>query len=65
MCSSDLEEQIQERLKNAEEDLLFFEKRKDLFDHFMVNEHLAGVIHIVEQCIRGLPRFAHEPISAS
>jgi guanylate kinase len=34
------EEHIRDRLKNAEKDLVFFEERRDLFDHILVNEDL-------------------------
>lgn len=34
-------EQIQERLKNAEDDLRFFDARADLFNAFIVNDDLA------------------------
>jgi len=48
------EEQIQDRLKNAKEDLAFFTKRKDLFDKILVNEDLEVVIEMLERQIRGL-----------
>jgi guanylate kinase len=41
------EEQILERLTNAEDDLRFFEERKDLFDHFVINEQLSQAMDIV------------------
>jgi guanylate kinase len=38
------EEHIQDRLKNAENDFAFFDKRKDLFDHMVVNDDLATLV---------------------
>ena len=38
------EAQSLDRIKNAERDLAFFEDRKDLFDHMIVNENLALTI---------------------
>jgi guanylate kinase len=38
------EEQIQDRLKNAEEDLAFFRARRDLFNELLVNDHLPRVV---------------------
>ena len=40
----DSEESIQDRIKNAEKDLKFFDQRNDLFDHILVNEDLNAVI---------------------
>ncbi len=38
------EENIHDRLKNAERDLAFFGERKDLFDHMLVNEDLSSLM---------------------
>jgi guanylate kinase len=38
------EQQIADRLKNAHDDLAFFSARKDLFNHFLVNDDLEGVV---------------------
>jgi guanylate kinase len=38
------EEHVQDRIKNAERDLAFFNERKDLFDHMVVNTTLATTI---------------------
>ena len=40
----DTEQQIKDRLKNAEADLQFFDDRKELFDHLIVNDKLETVI---------------------
>ncbi|TSC57982.1 MAG: guanylate kinase [Candidatus Peregrinibacteria bacterium Greene0416_19] len=48
------EEHIADRLKNAERDLAFFDERKDLFDHFLVNEDLDVVIEMVKKNVPGL-----------
>ena len=40
----DTEESIQDRIKNAEKDIKFFDQRTDLFDHIIVNEDLNTVI---------------------
>lgn len=39
----DTEANIKDRLKNAEADLAFFQERKELFDHLIVNEDLDTV----------------------
>jgi guanylate kinase len=49
----DTEKQIEDRLKNAEDDLAFFDDRKELFDHMIVNEDLDQVVgnlqgHVLE-----------------
>jgi len=38
------ESQIKDRMQNAEQDLLFFEERKDLFNMLLVNENLHSVL---------------------
>lgn len=45
----DTEESIADRMKNAESDLDFFTKKKELFDHIVVNEHLETVIDALKQ----------------
>lgn len=50
----DTERQIRERLKNAIADLTFFTKRRDLFDHLIVNEKLEHVIEKLKPHIPGL-----------
>lgn len=52
--SRETEQQIRDRLKNAEKDLAFFDERKDLFDHLIVNEDLDRVIEAVKQKVPGL-----------
>lgn len=47
----DSEESIQDRLKNAEEDLKFFDERNDLFDYILVNEDLETVIGTLKESI--------------
>ncbi|MDD3896660.1 MAG: OB-fold domain-containing protein [Candidatus Peribacteraceae bacterium] len=47
----DTEESIQDRLRNAEEDLKFFDERKDLFDFVFVNEDLDALIGKMKDCI--------------
>lgn len=44
----DTEKQIEDRLKNAEEDLEFFAERKELFDHVVVNEDLDSVLTLIK-----------------
>lgn len=43
------EEHIRERLKNAQCDLDHFKKRKDLFDHIMVNEDMHSMIASIKK----------------
>ena len=50
----DTEEQIRDRLKNAKEDLQFFQKQKHLFDHILVNEDLDSVLSLLKGHIAGL-----------
>jgi guanylate kinase len=47
----DSEESIQDRLRNAEEDLKFFDTRHDLFDFVLVNEDLESVIGTLKESI--------------
>jgi len=42
------EEQIAERLRNAQEDLAFFDDARHLFDHILVNEDLDTVIRTLK-----------------
>ncbi len=44
----DTEEQIAARIKNAKSDLQFFEKRKELFDHLVVNDQLENVVDTIK-----------------
>lgn len=48
------EAQICDRLKNAVHDLAFFQDRRDLFDHLIVNEKLEHVIETLKPHIPGL-----------
>ena len=48
------EAHIQDRLKNAEKDLAFFEERSDLFDHVVVNKDLNVVIRSLQKRVPGL-----------
>lgn len=50
----DTERQIRERLKNAIADLRFFTRRRDLFDHLIVNEKLEHVIEKLKPHIPGV-----------
>lgn len=50
----DTERQIRERIKNAVADLAFFTKRRDLFDHLIVNEKLEHVVEKLKPHIPGL-----------
>lgn len=43
----DSEESIQDRIKNAEKDLKFFNDREDLFDHMIVNEDANSVVSML------------------
>ncbi len=49
----DTEKQIEDRLKNAEADLKFFEERQELFDHLIINDKLETAVeslsgHVME-----------------
>lgn len=44
----DTEKHMQDRIKNAEKDLDFFEERKELFDHILVNEDLDTVVQALK-----------------
>ena len=48
------EAHIQDRLKNAEKDLAFFEERSYLFDHVVVNKDLNVVIRSLQKRVPGL-----------
>ena len=48
------EENIKDRLRNAEHDLEFFKERKDLFDHIVVNEDLSSMIASMKEKVLGL-----------
>lgn len=48
------EDNIHDRLKNAERDLAFFGERKDLFDHMVVNEDVSSLIASLKKKIPGL-----------
>lgn len=48
------EQHIKARLKNAKEDLEFFSKRKDLFDHLLVNDDIDVVIDTLRKRVPGL-----------
>lgn len=52
----DTEKHIQDRMKNAEHDLDFFEKRKELFDHILVNEDLDAVMETLKGHVLGVER---------
>jgi len=45
----DTEEQIGDRLKNAERDMALFDERQDLFDHILVNEDLLSLVASMEK----------------
>ncbi|MCK5019086.1 MAG: hypothetical protein KAS32_18645 [Candidatus Peribacteraceae bacterium] len=44
----DTEKSIEDRMKNAELDLAFFDEKKELFDHILVNEKLELVIESLQ-----------------
>ncbi len=48
------DQHIKARLKNAKEDLDFFTKRKDLFDHLLVNDDIHAVIAALRKNVPGL-----------
>jgi guanylate kinase len=50
------ERQIADRLKNAEDDLAFFEKRKDLFNHLLVNDDIETVVRRLTQIVPHLAK---------
>lgn len=52
----DTEQHIRDRIKNAESDLDFFEKRSELFDHILVNEDLNTVIEAVKGHVLSMER---------
>lgn len=52
----DSEESIEDRIRNAERDLHFFDSRTDLFDHMIVNENLDAVIDTLRPHILKLSR---------
>ena len=54
----DSEASIRDRLRNAEQDLIFFDRRKDLFDHLIVNEDLDHVVGILKRCVRKLDKLS-------
>jgi guanylate kinase len=45
----DTEEQIGDRLRNAELDMALFDERTDLFDHILVNEDLLSLVASMEK----------------
>ena len=49
----DTERHIQDRMKNAERDLDFFEERSELFDHILVNEDLDVVLETLKGHVLG------------
>ncbi|MDD5470291.1 MAG: OB-fold domain-containing protein [Candidatus Peribacteraceae bacterium] len=57
----DSEASIRDRLRNAEQDLAFFDRRKDLFDHLIVNEDLGRVVRTLKRCIRKLEKVGSVP----
>jgi guanylate kinase len=50
------EQQMEDRLKNAHDDLAFFQSRKDLFNHFLVNDDLDGVIDTLKTSVPHLAK---------
>lgn len=44
----DTEESIADRVRNAASDLDFFEKRRELFDHLLVNDNLDSVVDTIK-----------------
>ncbi len=48
------EDNIHDRLKNAERDLAFFGERKDLFDHIVVNEDASSLVVSLKKKVPGL-----------
>lgn len=50
----DTEEHIRDRIQNAAEDLEFFRRRADLFDHLLVNDDVATVVATVRSHVPGL-----------
>lgn len=47
----DSEASIRDRLRNAEEDLQFFDRRRDLFDYLIVNEDLDRVVKFLKKVV--------------
>lgn len=54
----DTEEQIEDRIKNAEADLAFFEHKQELFDHLLVNDKLETVFEHLKGHVM---KYAEEP----
>jgi len=52
----DSEESIRDRMKNAERDLDFFRKRRELFDHLIVNEDLDLVLKALKGHVLNIAR---------
>lgn len=52
----DTEEHIRDRIQNAAEDLDFFRRRADLFDHLLVNDDLSAVVERVRKHVPGIAR---------
>jgi len=52
----DTEENIRDRMKNAERDLDFFRKRRELFDHIIVNDDLELVLKALKGHVLNLER---------
>lgn len=50
----DSEECMRDRLRNAEEDIAFFSRRKDLFDRILVNEKVETVVEHLRHDVPGL-----------
>jgi len=54
----DTEPEIEDRMRNAKEDLTFFEERQELFDHIIVNDHLETVFEHLKGHVL---KYAEEP----
>ena len=48
------EAQIQERIRNAEDDLRHFEEHGELFNHLIVNDDLPSVVRLFQEYVPGL-----------
>ncbi|MFA6259669.1 MAG: OB-fold domain-containing protein, partial [Candidatus Peribacteraceae bacterium] len=60
----DSEESIEDRIRNAESDLQFFEQRADLFDHLIVNEDLERATGIIKHSVLRLSAMTSNPIES-
>lgn len=54
----DSEVEIEDRIRNAEQDLAFFHDREELFDHLLINDHIETVFEVLKGHVM---QYAEEP----